>query len=783
MDLTQLHTEYLARRGITDPAVIAARGYESVSEGLRIPIHGLPDGDIVSCETRLDQTPADGRKFTRRRGEGNRLNVNPITLDKVRDIRQTLFIVEGATRADALAQLGVPAISLTGCWGWMDAKRGTLPDFRDVPLRGRKVVWVPDGDAMTNPDVNQASHEFIAFMERKGASVQLMDLPEDQGLDDWLATGRDLFDIAGQLTSTDALPQLKRQPLSRGQMAEKKGLPSVSDAEIAETYALSDPTHSVRIARTDMWYAYSGGCWIQDQTREGLEARASLARHLDRMADMYLESGETDGEKAVAGSVATDLRSASRLNSVHTRYKALPADLMTVEDGDFDRDPYLLNVKNGTLDLRTGTLRPHDPADRLRGMCPTPYVRDAPRERWDRFMSEVFPGRQDVVDYLQLILGAGLIGRPILHILPVFIGTGRNGKGTLIRALTGALGRDYMGACDNSLLISSKFEGHLTKVMALKGKRIVTATETEAEDAFAVAALKRYTGGDELSARNMRENQTTFMPTHSMILQTNHLPKVDVEDVALWARLRRIEFTESFVDTPELDLDETLASEAEGILSWLVTGCLRFLEGGASEGRVPDSVEGATTSWKVDADQFLRFASEVIVRDPKVRVRKNDASEAYRKWCDEQGERPEYHGTTRFGQAMVRFGLKDSRGAKGVRYWDGIRLEGVTGVTEIVDLQPSPVTQEPAGQSDIVTQVTEVTEISDKNIGTTVTTSTATPSTSISEASPTSPTSPTPPDLQEQGDTACPDCGLTDWTTNGRLRQCVCGYCGTLEAA
>lgn len=663
-------TEYFQSRGVSDPS---RYGVTETEAGYRIPIYSLATGEESGYEVRVTAPHEDGRKFTRPKGQAPSFNFAPHLRSQILDPKRTLLIVEGSTRHMALSDAGLPALSMQGCYGWRSSSTAILPEFEMLPLKGRKVVVGLDGDVSTKAEINEALRRLAQLLLQKGAAEVLwLDLPLEMGLDDWLAAGNSALDLPSLFRTLDLLPEIEKTRMSRARMAEKRGLPDTTDEALAELWVHSDPSHAVRIQGTDSWYTYVSGCWIADRTRDGLDARSSLAALLTQTADRFVEAAETDAEKKVAADVYRDLRSAGKLGAVYTRFRSLPAHLVTVRDEDFDRDPYLLNCSNGTLDLRTGILRPHDAADRLRGISQTPYIADAKAPRWTRFLDEVFPGRPDVIAYLQLILGASLIGRPLLHILPVLVGTGRNGKGTLIRALTAALGRDYMAACDNSLLITAKFEKHSTNVMALKGRRIVTASETEAGDAFATAALKRYTGGDELSARRMREDESTFIPTHSMILQTNHLPKVDVEDEALWARLRLIQFGVSFMDAPEPDLDLTLAGEAPGILAWLVAGCLRFISGGMTEGRVPDSVTGATTSWRVEDDQFAAFAEERLTRDPKGEAKSGDIQEAYKGWCDSRGEQMEYRGK-RLGEALRRYGATDGRTATG-RLWKGIRF-------------------------------------------------------------------------------------------------------------
>lgn len=781
--------EYFTARGVPHPEDF---GVTQVAEGYRIPIYSIFTGDESGYEVRVTD-PDSPRKFNRPRGQGPSFNFAPAMRDKILDPKTTLMIVEGSTRSMALASAGIPSLSMQGCYGWKSSATAVIPDLEMIPIRGRKVIVGLDGDVSQKAEVNEALRRLAQFLTQKGAAEVLwLDLPSGLGIDDWLAAGNAAWELPSLFRTLDLLPEIEKTRMSRARMAEKRGLPDTTDEALAELWVHSDPSHAVRIQGTDSWYTYVSGCWIADRTRDGLDARSSLAALLTQTADRFVEAAETDAEKKVAQDVYRDLRSAGKLGAVYTRFKALPSHLVTVRDEDFDRDPYLLNVSNGTLDLRTGDLRPHDAADRLRGISQTPYVADANAPRWLRFLDEVFPGRPDVIAYLQLILGASLIGRPLLHILPVLVGTGRNGKGTLIRALTAALGRDYMAACDNSLLITAKFEKHSTNVAALKGRRIVTASETETGDAFATAALKRYTGGDELSARRMREDEMTFMPSHSMILQTNHLPKVDVEDEALWARLRLIQFGVSFMDAPEPDLDLTLAGEAPGILAWLVAGCLRFIAGGMSEGRVPDSVTGATASWRVTDDQFLTYAGEMLIRDPKAEAATNDLRESYRKWCEERGERMEYQGN-RFTDALTRFGA-EARRTKSARLRVGIRLRGDSDRLPDGSLSPSVSPLEiPSDQGICTTGDSDDTD--DTDIAPSYMSSY--PSSSIHTSSPTgsgmlSPSSPVSfpqvsPVTAAPGSSppppaavTCPGCSGTDWIDHGHLLQCRNQSCNRL---
>lgn len=167
---------------------------------------------------------------------------------------------------------------------------------------------------------------------------------------------------------------------------------------------------------------------------------------------------------------------------------------------DLDADPWLVNCANGTLDLRTRELRPHDATDRLsktRGA----YDPLADPTEWEAFLARVLPDVA-VRAYLQRVIGQSLYGRVAEHILPILIGTGANGKGTAYGALVHALG-DYTTVIDPALLMARPHVGagnSTTELMKLLGTRVVIGSETQEGRKLDEAVVKRLTGGDPLTA-------------------------------------------------------------------------------------------------------------------------------------------------------------------------------------------------------------------------------------------------------------------------------------------
>lgn len=689
MTLLEHHSDYLKARGIVDNEIITSRGYQSITDpddlvslgfsitqaghvpGLLLPIFnstGTPQG----YEYRADVPRMIGDrtiKFDRPFGQSAALNVLPTMSGPLRSGHglMPLIIVEGVTRADVLAHHGIPAAAIMGIWGFKGDKGNgpaVLSELHELPIKGRAVWIFPDGDATTKPGVNSGVRALSEVFTRRGAAqVMIGVVPDNMGLDDWFASGGTPAELQGLLIAAKDLPVVSAPRKSTADIASD--LPLTNDRDLAVDWS-NTGAQVAFLPEFGSWAAYVGGRWQNDPS--GTLASGSLGARLATVGEGYLANATDAEEIKLAGQVHHDLKSNHRLRAVQGMASSLSE--FHAADSEFDQDPWLFNCANGTLDLKTGTLRAHDPADKLRGISPVSWDPEAPRPSFDKFIGEVLPDPETRA-YLQQILGCALIGKPVLHLLPVFMGSGRNGKGTLVRALTAAFGGDYAGAVDKSLLISTKFESHPTKLMALKGKRMVFASETEAGDRFASASLKMLTGGDEISARGMRQDQQTFMPSHSMVLMTNNLPEVDALDRAMWARLRLIRFTADFEGREDHGLDDRLHAEAPGILRWLVEGLMSYhMDGLMSE---PLSVLMATGDWQMDENTFLSFANDQLVKDPSPRgvISAGDLLAAYTKWCDLNDV--EALRARAFGSAVKAYGAT-ARKSNGTRGWGGIRL-------------------------------------------------------------------------------------------------------------
>jgi P4 family phage/plasmid primase-like protien len=376
------------------------------------------------------------------------------------------------------------------------------------------------------------------------------------------------------------------------------------------------------------WFAWDGKRWRLDE--EGHVQR--LARQT--VLSMYSEAADLEDREERSALIDHALQSerASRIAAIidlarsETGIPVLPQDL--------DSDTWLLNVVNGTLDLRTGNLTPHNPQQMITKLCRVEYHANAPAPTWKATLDDIFLGQQNLVDYLQRFLGYCLTGGVAEQILAIFWGIGANGKSTLLDVILDLLGEDYSMKAPTDLLMAKRQQSHPTEQADLHGKRLVICVETDQGRRMAESLVKELTGGDKIRARRMREDFWQFSATHKIVLACNHKPTVRGTDHAIWRRLRLVPFNRVFKpDEQDKQLGEKLRRELPGILAWCVRGCFAWQAAGLG---TPEEVAAATSDYQIEQDQLATFLTEACLLGDGLRVRAATLFDAYEKWSGDK---------------------------------------------------------------------------------------------------------------------------------------------------
>lgn len=429
---------------------------------------------------------------------------------------------------------------------------------------------------------------------------------------------------------------------------------------------IAEHGHRLRYcAERGRWLAWSGHVW-EWQGAGGGYAR-ELAKDIARSLPEDGDEARTHKRRALSAKGTTDMLAQAQTD---TR--------ITVSIDDLDAQAWELNTPGGIIDLKTGALLPSDPAKLHTQVTTCTPDFDADPSMWLGFLAQTFP-LQDLVDYMQRLVGYSVVGEVREHLLPFAYGGGGNGKGVFLEAIKGVLG-DYATTSPNGFLMASNYAPHTTEIARLAGKRMVICSEVNEEDKFDEAKVKQLAGGDSLTARFMRQDDFTFTPTHQLWLMGNHQPAVESGGHSFWRRLRLIPFTHT---VPEEQIIEGLQDilprdHGPAMLAWIARGAAEYARVGLQE---PAGVKAATEDYAHSVDtvgRFLEEECELYAPDTAAHfaTKVADLRRAYERWCEDNGEtalkgRP---FQTQLQRAGILTGTRAPRGTGGIRMYGGVTL-------------------------------------------------------------------------------------------------------------
>ena len=439
------------------------------------------------------------------------------------------------------------------------------------------------------------------------------------------------------------------------------------------SYLCTDTGNAERLADrhgANLRYCYPWGKWlVYDGTRWRVDDRGAVVRLAkDTARSIFEEAKEAATDEAAKrlGKWASSSLSEGKLKSMIGLAQSEPGIPVLPEELDAPTD--LLNVLNGTIDLRTGELREHHREDLITKIAPVEYDPEATAPVWAATLERTLPS-EDVRQFFKKLCGYALSGDVSEHVLPVLYGTGANGKSTVLNGLLEAAGEYGMQAAPDLLI--AKRGGHPTEIADLFGMRVVASIEVEDGRRLAEALVKNLTGGDKIRARRMRQDNWQFDPTHTVFMAVNHKPIIKGTDAGIWRRIRLIPFTETI---PPADQDKQLPAklrdELPGILTWAVEGCLEWRR---EELQAPEEVREATAGYRSEMDVIGDFLADKCYRGERLEVAKDELYKAYLAWCEEEGERSDTK--RKFGMLLKDRGIEDGRNSdRSKRIWQGIGL-------------------------------------------------------------------------------------------------------------
>jgi len=431
------------------------------------------------------------------------------------------------------------------------------------------------------------------------------------------------------------------------------------------------------------WLFYKGGLWLRDGE--------SFVHHMAQKMVLTMVSAL----KFATGDRAIDLMKFAKSSNKKSRMMAA-VDLAACNPRiyqqhveEFDLDPFLLNVKNGTICLKKGEfkLHKHNPNDLITKICPVKYKADAGCPKWHKFLDEIMDGDKGLVSFLRRAAGYAATGDTSERCLFIQWGTGANGKSVFLEVLTAVLG-DYCRPTRPETLMQRHGDSIPNDIACLNGARFVPTSESQEGQRLAEHLIKIFCGGgDKISARFLHKEFFEFKPTFKIFLATNHRPIVRETTNAIWDRIYLIPHNVRFYKDNEdgepkriTDLaKKIIAEESSGVLNWLIQGCMEWQK---EELNPPEAVRDATKEYREDMDVLGGFIGDCchidqefvsgIVHRTQYKASASDLYRTYNQYCESTGEKA--ISQRAFGLRLQERGLvKDRDSYK--RFWEGIGIK------------------------------------------------------------------------------------------------------------
>lgn len=456
----------------------------------------------------------------------------------------------------------------------------------------------------------------------------------------------------------------------------------------------------LRYSPSTDYLVYNGSFWEESKpksqavaqeltARQLEEAEVEIKKAMDEMsANGAWELVATLGKKAAASMSREQARSfqkyetavAYRAYAIKRRDSKYIASalkearpMLEIDQRDLDADEFLLNTPSATYDLSKGLSARHDHAP---GDFITKQTSVDPDEEnmdvWLAALDTFFLGDAELISYVQDIAGLSAIGKVCLEALIIAYGEGRNGKSTFWNTVSRVLG-SYSGNMSADTLTVGCKRNVKPELAEAKGKRLLIASELEEGMRLSTSNVKQLCSTDEIYAEKKYKDPFSYIPTHTLVLYTNHLPKVGALDAGTWRRLIVIPFNAVIEGNSDIkNYADYLYKKCGGaILSWIVEGAVRVI---AKDYKIepPKVVVDAIRRYKENNDWLSQFLDERCELDKGYSAKSGEFYNEYRSYCMQVGDY--IRSTTDFYTALEQAGYEKKRTKAGVMIF-GIRLK------------------------------------------------------------------------------------------------------------
>ena len=350
--------------------------------------------------------------------------------------------------------------------------------------------------------------------------------------------------------------------------------------------------------------------------------------------------------------------------------------MVQLEVSDLDKDPFLLNTPDATYDLRSGidgaqAQEPRNYITKITAFNPS----EKGGELWEEALDTFFCGDRELIAYVQQIVGLAAIGKVFLESIIISYGEGRNGKSTFWNTVSRVMGT-YSGQMSADTLTVGVKRNVKPEMAELKGKRLVIAAELEEGMRLNTSMIKQLCSTDEIFAEKKYQPPFKFIPSHTLVLYTNHLPKVGASDAGTWRRLIVIPFHAKIEGSSDIKnyTDYLVQHAGEAVMRWIIEGARKVI---AAEYQleIPACVRAAVKAYRDSNDWLSFFLDECCEVNPDYREKSGSVYQEYRDFCMRNGEWA--RSTADFYTALDQAGFERAKKMNGV-FISGLRLK-ITG--------------------------------------------------------------------------------------------------------
>lgn len=346
---------------------------------------------------------------------------------------------------------------------------------------------------------------------------------------------------------------------------------------------------------------------------------------------------------------------------------------------DFDRNENLFNCLNGTYDLYGNNFKSFSSNDLLTKTGHVEYKLMAECPLWIKFLNEIFLEDQDLINYIQRVIGYSMTASVKEQCMFIFHGHGRNGKSRFIDTISHIMG-DYATNCPSSTFVLKQNPGIPNDVARLKGTRFASASETNQNVNLDEELIKQLTGNKVITARFLNREYFDFAATFKIFLATNHKPNIRGTDTGIWRRIQMIPFRLNVTEEKEdKSLGDKLLTESSGILNWMIEGHNKWLKEGLN---TPEIVRRSTQLYREEEDDLGQFIKQECMIEKGEFIQTKEFRDkfyhimGYHKSAKSISEYMTRHGFKPHGDNKIMYKGKQQRGYIGIRFAnDADRIE------------------------------------------------------------------------------------------------------------